>query len=621
MPEVVNTTFLESTLDEQAEATRETAIGIKHVSMVFNMASQQLNSLKEYAIAAARRELRFKEFRALDDISFDIKRGDVFGLVGTNGSGKSTLLKIIAGVLEPTCGTCTIQGSIAPLIELGAGFDLELTARENIYLNGALLGYSHAYIDEHFDEIVEFAEISNFLDMPMKNYSSGMVARVAFAVATVVVPDILIVDEVLSVGDFMFQQKCERKIESLIKDHQVTVLIVSHSTDQIERLCNKAVWIEKGHLRAIGEASRVGQLYRMLGGHSGSNEAEELVYSVMQLPDVEDLDEVVETIAGDDRYGAAVKIYEQSSFATAAVPPDTLILAPGQQESLCMLGNHLSRQLSAPLLLVKEHSVPDIVERSLGDMTLSRVILVGGEPFIAGTCEAKVRKLAPNAEIVRIAGDTPHDVAINLHETFGCDGTLAALTWDGCTYDILSLFPYTLPAHGALFYLREDGVIDGKLRTILESGHFTTLLAVGNETPLPNELLATLPNDLTIERICGDNPTHANRLINPWIRLHSKELASDVVILSSENCSDGLTLGTYLLDHPAQVLLENVNDLDSIAAAVGAVAEVPAGRKLTFFGNGTLFSEVDKMLLARSYAHRRPQPNQINRSEDEVSPC
>ena len=236
------------------------------------------------------------------------------------------------------------------------------------------------------------------------------------------------------------------------------------------------------------------------------------MYSVMQLPDVEDLDEVVETIAGDDRYGAAVKIYEQSSFATAAVPPDTLILAPGQQESLCMLGNHLSRQLSAPLLLVKEHSVPDIVERSLGDMTLSRVILVGGEPFIAGTCEAKVRKLAPNAEIVRIAGDTPHDVAINLHETFGCDGTLAALTWDGCTYDILSLFPYTLPAHGALFYLREDGVIDGKLRTILESGHFTTLLAVGNETPLPNELLATLPNDLTIETIGVGRIVSANAL-------------------------------------------------------------------------------------------------------------
>lgn len=599
MPEVVNTTFLESTLDE-ADALRETAIGIEGVSMIFNMASQQLNSLKEYAIAAARRELRFKEFRALDNISFDIKRGDVFGIVGTNGSGKSTLLKIIAGVLEPSEGTCTISGSIAPLIELGAGFDLELTARENIYLNGALLGYSHAYIDKHFDEIVDFAEISNFLDMPMKNYSSGMVARVAFAVATVVVPDILIVDEVLSVGDFMFQQKCERKIESLIKNHQVTVLIVSHSTDQIERLCNKAVWIEKGHLRAIGDAARVGQLYRMLGGHSGSNESEELVYSIMQLPDVEDLDEAVVTIAGDDRYGSAVKLYEQSSFVNSPDGCETLILAPGNQESLCMLGNYLSNQLSAPLLLVKEHSIPDIVEHALEPGAPQRIIFLGGENFLSPTLEAKVRKFKPDAEIIRISGESPHDVAINAYDTFGSKGQLALLTWDGCTNDILSLLPYSLTHQASLFYLRDYGIINGKLREILESGQFSTLLAIGGQTSLPDALLTTLPQQLAIERLCGENPTHANRLINDWIKLHTTKDFSDIVVLSGTDSSDALTLGTYLIDHPSCVLFEDANDLDSIAFAVNTVASTPIHHKLTFIGGDTLFNTADKMLLAKS---------------------
>ncbi|MBR2836694.1 MAG: ABC transporter ATP-binding protein, partial [Coriobacteriales bacterium] len=186
----------------------EVIVAVDHVGMIFNIASEQLNSLKEYFIAIARHELRFKEFRALDDISFTVNKGDVFGLVGTNGSGKSTMLKIIAGVLEPSLGSCYVKGTIAPLIELGAGFDIELTARENIYLNGALLGYSKAFINEHFDEIVDFAELRDFLDMPLKNYSSGMVARIAFSIATATKPDLLIVDETLAVGDFLFQQKC-----------------------------------------------------------------------------------------------------------------------------------------------------------------------------------------------------------------------------------------------------------------------------------------------------------------------------------------------------------------------------------------------------------------------------
>ena len=243
-------------------AEPEPMIVVDHVDMVFNMASEQLNSLKEYFIALIQGRLFFKEFKALEDISITVNRGDVYGIVGTNGSGKSTLLKIVAGVLEPSKGTCAINGSIAPLIELGAGFDMELTARENIYLNGALLGYSKQFIDERFDEIVDFAEVHDFLDTPMKNYSSGMIARVAFSVATATVPDILVVDEALSVGDFRFQEKCEQRIDDLVKGHGTTLLFVSHSIEQVERVCNKAVWIEKGHMRMIGDVEDVCEAYR-----------------------------------------------------------------------------------------------------------------------------------------------------------------------------------------------------------------------------------------------------------------------------------------------------------------------------------------------------------------------
>lgn len=283
MPENVNTSVLEIQNDsELIEDDRPTMIKVDHVSMVFNMASEQLNSLKEYAIKLAKRELFFEGFKALDDVSFEVKKGDVFGIMGTNGSGKSTMLKIIAGVLEPSSGTCKINGNIAPLIELGAGFDMELTARENIYLNGALLGYSKDFINDHFDEIVDFAEIESFLDMPLKNYSSGMVARIAFAIATVIVPEILVVDEVLSVGDFMFQKKCEDRINELIEKHGVTVLIVSHSNEQIARLCNKAIWIEKGHTRLLGDASVVTRVYGGLGGRVGSKESENYIFNLLE---------------------------------------------------------------------------------------------------------------------------------------------------------------------------------------------------------------------------------------------------------------------------------------------------------------------------------------------------
>ncbi len=239
----------------------ENAVELRNVEMHFNMSKEKLESLKEYFLKLVKRQLYFEDFVAVDNVSFDIKKGDVFGIVGLNGCGKSTTLKIISGILEPTKGTVKTYGTIAPLIELGAGFDMDLTARENIYLNGSVLGYSKKFMDEKFDEIVEFSEMQEFLDVPMKNYSSGMVARIGFAIATVTTPDILIVDEILAVGDFLFQQKCEDRINKMIND-DTTVIIVSHSIEQIERLCKHCVWLEKGKIKMIGDAAKVCNAYK-----------------------------------------------------------------------------------------------------------------------------------------------------------------------------------------------------------------------------------------------------------------------------------------------------------------------------------------------------------------------
>lgn len=240
---------------------KENAVELRNIEMHFNMSKEKLESFKEYFIKLAKRQLMFEDFKALDGVSFDIKKGDVFGIVGLNGSGKSTTLKIISGILKPTKGTVETSGVIAPLIELGAGFDMELTARENIYLNGSVLGYSRKFMNEKFDDIVAFSEMEQFLDTPMKNYSSGMVARIGFAIATVTTPDILIVDEILAVGDFLFQKKCEERINAMMNDN-TTVIIVSHSIEQIERLCKHCVWIDKGKVRMIGETQEVCDAYK-----------------------------------------------------------------------------------------------------------------------------------------------------------------------------------------------------------------------------------------------------------------------------------------------------------------------------------------------------------------------
>ena len=236
-------------------------IQVENVSMRFNLSREKHESLKEYFVAMLQGRLQYDEFYALKNINLQVEKGDFYGLVGLNGSGKSTLLKVIAGVYKPSEGHCTVQGSIAPLIELGAGFDFDLTARENIYLNGTVLGFTPHYLDEKYDEIVEFSELQNFVDVPLKNFSSGMTARLGFAIATITKPDVLLADEILSVGDFLFQQKCEARMRELMAGG-TTVILVSHGIEQVERMCNKVAWLRKGELVMDGPSAEVCAAYK-----------------------------------------------------------------------------------------------------------------------------------------------------------------------------------------------------------------------------------------------------------------------------------------------------------------------------------------------------------------------
>ena len=235
-------------------------IDVKNVCMRFNLAEEKTDSIKEYFVKLVSGKLHFTEFYALKDVSFQIKPGEAVALIGKNGSGKSTMLKILAGVLYPSAGSVRINGSIAPLIELGAGFDLELTAMENIYMNGAILGHDRKFMDQHFAEIVEFSELQEFIHVPLKNFSSGMIARLGFSIATIVRADILIVDEVLAVGDFRFQEKCHRKIAQLLEGG-TTLLFVSHNAAQVKALCPKAIWLDHGKVMAFGNTEEVYRMY------------------------------------------------------------------------------------------------------------------------------------------------------------------------------------------------------------------------------------------------------------------------------------------------------------------------------------------------------------------------
>ncbi len=235
---------------------KQAIIKVEDVSMKFNLSSEKFDSFKEYVIKRLKKQVKFDEFWALKNVSFEVYKGESLGLIGLNGSGKSTMLKTIAGVLKPTTGKVEVCGTVAPLIELGAGFDMDLTARENVFLNGALLGYGREEMEKHYDNIVEFSELQNFMDVPVKNFSSGMIARLGFSIATEVQADILVCDEVLAVGDFMFQQKCHRRMEEMLSNG-TTLLFVSHDINQVQQLCQRSIWLDHGVLRGDGPSREV----------------------------------------------------------------------------------------------------------------------------------------------------------------------------------------------------------------------------------------------------------------------------------------------------------------------------------------------------------------------------
>ena len=239
---------------------KDYAIEVNHVSMLFRLNRERVDNAKEYVIRLLTRKLHYTEFWALKDVSFKVEKGDRVGVMGFNGAGKSTLLKTIAGVLKPTMGSVKVAGTIAPMLELGAGFDPNYSGAENIYLYGATMGFSRKFIDEKYNEIVEFSELKEFINAPLKSYSSGMKSRLGFAIATAVKPDVLILDEVLSVGDAAFKEKSEQRILDMMEDG-VTVLYVSHSTDRIRKLCNKAIILTKGQVVAHGDVNEICDMY------------------------------------------------------------------------------------------------------------------------------------------------------------------------------------------------------------------------------------------------------------------------------------------------------------------------------------------------------------------------
>ena len=237
-------------------------IHVENVSVRYLMTYDRVKSIKEYLVQLVKGKIKYEEFWALKNVSFHVEKGDVVGLIGHNGAGKSTMLKVISGILKPTGGSVTARGNVVPMLELGSGFDHDLTGRENIFLNGAILGYSEKYLKEKYDEIVEFSELGKFIDVPIRNYSSGMLMRLAFSIATVVNPEILIVDEILAVGDAAFQEKSKARMKELMGGG-TTVLFVSHSLDQIREMCNKVVWIEHGEVKMMGGATEVCDAYEV----------------------------------------------------------------------------------------------------------------------------------------------------------------------------------------------------------------------------------------------------------------------------------------------------------------------------------------------------------------------
>ncbi len=628
----INTSYLGNNLNEKLDYDKETMIKVDHVSMVFNIANQKLNSLKEYFIAFTKHELRFKEFRALNDVSFEVKKGDVFGILGTNGSGKSTMLKIVAGVLTPTEGTIEVNGRIAPLIELGAGFDMDLTARENVFLNGALLGYPKKFIAQHMDDIIEFAEIEQFMDMPLKNYSSGMIARIAFAIATVIVPEVLIVDEVLSVGDFMFQQKCERRITDIIKDHGVTVLIVSHNNDQIERLCNKAIWIEKGHTRMMGKAEEVCGAYRVVGGRGGTAESENRVIEMMQL-EVEDPQMYYGEISGNDRYATSVAIAD-ACFRKQK----TAILTPSDDFVAAMNANALAGVVDGLVLNTSTECLQGVTKEFLKRIEVEQVILLDSRNMIAKEVSDALEE--GGIKTTTIASDNQAQLSLNVYEfarksagcTSGASGTNSAgsansaistnndeltepsatwsdtaiLTYSQSVCGLISLSPCIASWHIPTFFLDPtDKAINERIcSTICQD--FSNVIIVEQGILVDDSIVEKLQKaNLNITRFANDNQCELNKEIDRWIlEQHAKERLpqiNKILVSTVWEPVDAYFIGQYAAEQDALLIMSNPNDLNETVAVFDFMDELGDSiDNLMFIGGTSRFSEDDRAILVKA---------------------
>ncbi len=599
MPENVNTSELVLNQEAEPEDNRPVMIKVDHVSMSFNMASEQMNSLKEYAVAIAKRKLFFEEFKALDDVSFEVRKGDVFGIMGTNGSGKSTMLKIIAGVLEPTKGTCQVNGNIAPLIELGAGFDMDLSARENIYLNGALLGYSKQFIDENFDAIVEFAEVEKFLDMPLKNYSSGMVARIAFAIATVIVPEILVVDEVLSVGDFMFQKKCEDRITELIEHHGVTVLIVSHSNEQISRLCNRAIWIEKGHERLSGNAQEVCRVYAGLGGRTGSTESEEIVFNHMKSASACG-DDLMKVISGDDASSVSAHAME-SIWKNGAV--SSAVIVADSTHANAIVANALAGALDAPILPTKGDRLSESVLLFLTNKRPTKIFYLDcGGHSVSVLEQIKALPWAPTIESFG-DGQSLFDFCVSVYlygknEHFWCDDVALVGFEDNAQSLAAAAKLYSRKMPIFMFFGECDAASYLDYAKKHNVGRF---VAFG---PCASRFLRGSERGYSFDEI-GSDPVVGDSCMAIADDL-MKELDSRGIAVASSSLAqwpDLVSAGCYAAKTSSSLVLVDPTSLDSIAGALMLMDRYSV-RELSFFRGQTGLTDTEINILSSNLISR-----------------
>lgn len=593
------TTLLSDKSDEILQPDIPTMIKVDHVSMDFNIANQQLNSFKEYFIALLKRQLMFKSFRALDDISIEVQKGDVYGILGTNGSGKSTLLKIVSGVLEPSEGKVAICGNIAPLIEMGAGFDHELTARENIYLNGSLLGYSKKFIDQHFDEIVEFSEVGEFLDMPLKNYSSGMVSRIAFAIATIIVPEILIVDEVLAVGDFMFRQKCEKRIQSLIRDHGTTVLIVSHSSPQIERLCNKAIWIEKGHVRMVGTAREVSHTYQALGGHSGSAEAERVIFDLINDPS-SCASNLIKRITGQDGYAIDAEIKNSLRISS---PPEYVVLASGADLASQLIALSAASAFGGVTLLCKRDALPDSTAAALAHLAPKNLLVINHSNIQENVIHAAQKVLPETSKIHEITCANLEELSFQTLEFIQRHkGSLGSTLFVSDTHigAISAIASLHIAKNAAPFLVCPSEQSSDRLMGIVDDYHPEKIVFLGNPKSMSPQVLSLLERlHITVEHLPNNEDSRCYSSEPTWTS--SIDKPATIFITPFDEKANTISVAPLAAQEDAVVLIVDHNNLDGMKTASEFIIERGGNAgSLSVVGIDTSFNSIDVEIFSKA---------------------